>query len=71
MWKVLEKFLTDFDGRFMASEELLLVRRLKIISMGLMNELPEQYPDDLVEVPVRTQARALGISRTKHFLTTQ
>jgi hypothetical protein len=65
MWKVLKKFWTEFDQKFMASDELLLVRRLKLMSMGLMDQLPEQYPDDLVEVPVRTLAMALGIPRSK------
>ena len=36
MWKVLKKFWTEFDGKFMASDELLLVRRLKLMSMGLI-----------------------------------
>ena len=65
MWKVLKKFWTEFDMKLMASDELLLIRRLKIMSMGLMDQLPEQYPDDLVKVPIRTLATALGIPRSK------
>ena len=65
MWKVLKKFWTEFDVKLMASDELLLIRRLKIMSMGLMDQLPEQYPDDLVKVPIRTLATALGIPSSK------
>ena len=65
MWKTLQKMVTESDAKHQPTEDKILIRKLKIFSMGVEKDLREHYPDDLVEVNVRMLAKLLGINRDK------
>ena len=65
MWKTLQKMVTESDMKSLSTEDQIFTRKLKIFSTGVEKDLPEHYPDDLVEVNVCMLAKLLGINRDK------
>ena len=65
MWKTLQKMVTESDMKSLSTEDQIFTRKLKIFSTGVEKDLPEHYPDDLVEVNLSMLAKLLGINRDK------